>query len=191
MKIKKLLSVSAIMWVATLMILSSCTTQKKAIRWFNEHETEAAKYCAVKFPVSESVDTSFVIDSAGYEAAYWELWHYADSLLNERSKVEHDTAYIERIRESIKTEIKWRLKPCVDSVKVVTKTVENTAKVKYLTGKLDEQITVITNMYNRNNELQQKITEKNRVLWIMWIVIIGFLLWFTRRLWMPLLSKLT
>ena len=191
MRIQKLLSASAIMWVATLMILSSCTTQKRATRWFNEHETEAAKYCSVKFPVSESVDTAFVIDSAGYEAAYWELWRYADSLLNERSKTTHDTAYIEKIRESIKTEIKWRLKPCVDSVKVVTKTVENTARVKYLTGKLDEQITIITNMYNRNNILEQKLTQRNRLLWITGIIIICFCLWFTRKLWMPLLSKLT
>lgn len=191
MRTNKLLSVSAIMCAAILMILSSCTTQKKVTRWLNEHPNEAAKYCADEFPIKESSDTAFVIDSAGYEAAYWELWHYADSLLNERSKVEHDTAFIEKIRESIKTEIKWKLRPCIDSVKVVTKTVENTAKVKYLTAKIDEQISIITNMNNRNNELQQKITEKNRLLWIMWIVFICFCLWFTRRLWMPLISKLT
>lgn len=188
MKIKKLLSVGAIMLGVILMTLSSCTTQKKVTRWLNEHPDQAAKYCANEFPVKEAVDTLYTIDSAGYESAYWELWRYADSLLNERSKVEHDTAFIERIRENIKTEIRYKLKPCIDSSKVIVKTVENTAKVKYLTGKIDEQISIITNMYNRNNELDKKLSNRTNYLWISLLIILCLSLYITRKLWLPILK---
>ena len=190
MKIQKSLLAGVIMWGAILMILSSCTTQKKATRWFDDHEPVAAKYCLVKFPLKETTDTLYTIDSAGYEAAYWELWKYADSLLDARSKVAHDTAYIEKIRESIKTEIKYKLKPCIDSSKTVIKTVEDTRKITVLNAKIEEQISIITNMYNRNNELQGKLSNRTNYLWISLLIILLLSLYITRKLWVPLIKLL-
>lgn len=119
--------------IVGLLILSGCVNQKKATDWFNKHEQKAAEYCAVKYPVKESIDSSYKVDSANYNKAYYELWAYADSLLKEREKVSTDTVYFQTVREQIKTEIKWRLKPCVDSIKTIVKTVENTARVQALT----------------------------------------------------------
>ena len=59
--------------IVVLLILSGCVNQRKATIWFNEHEQKAAEYCAVKYPVKESIDSSYKIDSANYNKAYYEL----------------------------------------------------------------------------------------------------------------------
>lgn len=140
-----------------LLVLASCTTQKKATTWFNEHEQKAAEYCAVKYPVNESIDTSYKVDSANYNKAYYELWAYADSLLKEREKISTDTVYFQTVREQIKTEIKWRLKPCVDSIKTIVKTVENTAKVQALTLSINAKDDIISKRDLRITNLEGKL----------------------------------
>lgn len=140
-----------------LLVLASCTTQKKATTWFNEHEQKAAEYCAVKYPVKESIDTSYKVDSANYNKAYYELWAYADSLLKEREKISTDTVYFQTVREQIKTEIKWRLKPCVDSIKTIVKTVENTAKVQALTLSINAKDDIISKRDLRITNLEGKL----------------------------------
>lgn len=144
--------------IVGLLIHSSCTTEKKAITWLNNHEQKAAEYCAVKYPVKESVDSSYKIDSANYNKAYYELWAYADSLLKEREKVSTDTVYFQTVREQIKTEIKWRLKPCIDSIKTITKTVENTAKVQALTLSLSVKDETISKRDLRITNLEGKLS---------------------------------
>ena len=144
--------------IVVLLILSGCVNQRKATIWFNEHEQKAAEYCAVKYPVKESIDSSYKVDSANYNKAYYELWAYADSLLNEREKVSIDTVYFQTVREQIKTEIKWRLKPCVDSIKTITKTVENTAKVQALTLSINAKDDIISKRDLRITNLEGKLS---------------------------------
>lgn len=42
-----------IIWLA--LIVTSCTTQKKATGYFNNHSLQAAEYCANAFPVRDSI----------------------------------------------------------------------------------------------------------------------------------------
>ena len=184
-----------------LLILSGCTTQKKATKWFDDNRKAAAKYCAVKFPVLEKTDTAFVIDSAGYEAAYWELWKYADSLLTTVSK---DTQYIERnnvnidsLRKVIALQIREKVKPCIDSVKVVTKTVLDTKQLDVANGVIDDlekelkgKDATISKRDDRITVLEGKISAKNKALWIAWVIVIFLLVWMNRKLLVRLITKL-
>lgn len=180
-----------------LMTLSSCTTQKKATKYFDEHPKDAADYCAVKFPVKETIDTIYSgIDSADYELAYREVWEYADSLLNELGKkpgevviYQGDTIYVpsvkanDRLRKEIEKELRKKLRPCIDSVKVITKTVENTAKVTSL------QITVQELSADRDKWKAKSYAQRRLIFWLFAVLILGTL-YLTRGLWMRLIKPL-
>lgn len=183
----------AVLSAVVLLILSSCTNQRKVTKWLDGNRKAAAKYCAATFPVIEKTDTLYTVDSAGYEQAYMELWAYADSLLN----ASKDTVMVERIRESIKTEIKYRLKPCVDSVKVVTKTVINTAQLEVANGvisdlqaELARKDETISKRDDRISKLEEKNNGLKRWLWIGWLLFICLAVWCNRKLLIRLITKL-
>src|SRR5690242_1830355 len=44
-----------------IMGLAGCTTQRKAVRYFNKHGFEAAGYCAQAFPITDSVTHSTTV----------------------------------------------------------------------------------------------------------------------------------
>lgn len=83
--------------------LVSCMTERKAVKYFNEHDKAAADYCAVKFPVMEKVDIVIQEDTAGAKKIVDSLQHYADSLLQ---IAEQKNASLEGVNQFIDDMIK-------------------------------------------------------------------------------------
>lgn len=111
-----------------LILLVSCTTERKAVKYFDRHQDVAGNYCTGKFPVLPIVDTVIVgYDSSAFDAVYNEMLKFVDSLLS----LPHDTAYIhDTIR--IKGRMRYVLTPCKDSTVTLIRTVENKAKITAL-----------------------------------------------------------
>jgi hypothetical protein len=60
---------------------TSCVTERKARKFFDENPAAAAAYCDQKFPIVESSDTTVREDSATAKRTQDSLQRYADSLL--------------------------------------------------------------------------------------------------------------
>lgn len=174
-----------ILFIGTLM--SGCVSESKVIKWNDKHPVQASHYCSVKFPVEEQTQVEYRVDSADYNAVVDSIRRYTDSILDAARADGKDTQYIEQVRERIKTEIRWRLLPCLDSTKVITKTVENTARVKYLQGLLEAKDLTITKRDERITELENKLAKCRKLLWLFGILLAIALLYITRRVWMPVL----
>lgn len=168
--------------ISACILFASCLTEKKVNRWNNEHEMQAAKYCSEKFPVDTVTKTvTQNIDSAGYFDAYMNMSYLADSLFYKLDSLQHlppeqrAALNIDSIRKAVDKEIRKRLKPCVDTVKVVTNTVVDRAREKYLQRLIDQKDGVITGLQKDNQELRDKVKAKNKWVWMFWglIVLIG------------------
>lgn len=166
-------------WIILLVLLSSCLTQKKVNNWLDDHEQEAAGYCATKFPPDTLTKTVIEnIDSAGYFDAYMNMSYLADSLMSEIERkaatATPDNPYkpnIDSIRRVVDKEIRKRLKPCIDTVKVVTNTVIDRARERQLRGVIDEKDKVISARDKRITELEAKVKAKNKWVWMFWILV--------------------
>jgi hypothetical protein len=158
---------------------TSCITQKKVNRWNNDHPIQAAGYCADNFPpdtITRTVTQN--IDSAGYYDAYMNMAGLADSLFYRLDSLTHAATpehpykpNIDSIRKVVDAEIKRRLKPCVDTVKVVTNTVIDRAREKQLQGKLDEKDAIITARDKRISELEVQVKVLKKWCWYFWIAV--------------------
>lgn len=154
-------------------ILYGCTTQKKAARYFDNNNTEAAAYCADRFPVIETSDTVFITDSAellAYENEFTYMAKYIDSLIS----IKCDTSIKPDIRYIIK---KLPSKPCPE--KIITKQIENTAKIKVifdscqkmsslLNKKLDKEIEKVKILTDESNKYKR---QRNRYLWLVLLLL--------------------
>jgi hypothetical protein len=69
--------------VMLAVMFTSCTTERKARNYMNDHELVAADYCAVKYPVKTDSVTTIIIDSAGKEQEIERLLNYSDSVTND------------------------------------------------------------------------------------------------------------
>lgn len=122
-----------------LILLFSCTTERKAVKYFDKHQETAGNYCSGKFPVFPIVDTIIVgYDTAAFDAVYNEMLRFVDSLL----LLPKDTAYIHDTVK-IKGRIRHVLIPCKDSTVTLIKTVENKAKIAALEAEkklLEQQV---------------------------------------------------
>lgn len=164
-----------------LLGLSSCINQKKVNRWLDEHPTAAAGYCADKFPPDTLTKTVIEsTDSTGYFDAYMGMAYLADSLMNELQRKSNaatpDKPYkpnIDSIRAVVDKEIRKRLKPCLDTVKVVNHTVVDRAREKYLQGLVDRKDFVIAEMQVRVNEQQDKIRSQKKWFWLFWGLVVA------------------
>ena len=161
-----------------LICLSSCLTEKKVNRWLNEHEQQAAGYCAKKFPPDTLTKTVIEqTDSTGYFDAYMSMAYLADSLFYRLDSLQHlppgerPKINIDSIRKAVDKEIRKRLKPCVDTVRVVTNTVIDRARERQLQGVIDEKNNVISVRDKRNSELEAKIKAKNKYVWMFWVLV--------------------
>jgi hypothetical protein len=166
-------------------LLTSCVTEKKVNRWLNEHETEAAGYCADNFP-PDTVTKTVVenIDSAGYFDAYMGMSTYADSLFWRLDSMKRNATperpyrlNMDSLRKAVDKEIRKRLKPCIDTVKVVTNTVIDRAREVQLSGKLNEKDGTISARDKRITELEGKVKSKNKWVWMFWglvVLIVGY-----------------
>ena len=155
-----------------LLTLSGCINQKKATTWFNNHEQKAAEYCAVKYPIKESVDSSYKVDSFDYNQALFDLSTYADSLLFVLQSKQPDTVVkngvvtitkykslnIDSLRTAISVQIKKSLKPCIDSALIVNIKRESTAKVEALTLSIIAKDDTISKRDLRITNLEGKLS---------------------------------
>lgn len=170
-----------------VILMSGCVTEQKVKNWNDKHPVQASQYCSINFPVEEQTTVEYRVDSADYKNVVDSIQRFADSLLDASGR---DTQYIERIREKIRTEIKWRLAPCIDSSKTIIKTVENTARVKYLQSLLDQKHKTITQRDERITTLEEKLSRNRKLLWLFGILLALGILYMTRKLWMPVLLRL-
>lgn len=125
-----------------LILLIGCTTERKAVNYFDKNQDVAGNYCNDKFPSVPIVDTVIVsgYDSTDFNEAYDEVLKFVDSLL----ALPYDTVYTQ-LRDTVyvKGKIRYALRPCIDSTVTLIRTVENTAKIAALTAekeKLSKQV---------------------------------------------------
>jgi hypothetical protein len=136
----------------------------------NKLPEAAAKECAERYPVKESIDSIIVVDSAAiqnYQNELFLLWKQLDSVLS----IGCDTITKVKINEIIKT------LPAKTETKVITRTVENTAKLEVLKNDCDKTIKSLSeaNMQNvtKLHQLELKIEKlKRRNIWL-WLIIIA------------------
>lgn len=155
----------------------------------NEHEAAAVGYCADHFPPDTSTRVIFDgLDTAAYEAAYWEMARYADSLFNQLEADRNafkptpespcpPPVNLDSLRKAVDVQIRKRLIPCKDSVKTVIKTIVDDAKVKHLQFKIDEKDAIISARDKRITELETKAASLKKWVWWFWglvVVIAGY-----------------
>lgn len=116
-----------------ILFLASCTTERKAVKYFDGHPEAAGNYCTGKFPFLPLIDTVIIsYDSSDYNEAYNEVLRFADSLL----LLPHDTSYVhDTVR--IKQRIRLSVRPCIDTIRTVVRTYENTAKITALQAEIE------------------------------------------------------
>lgn len=163
-----------VIYLLLLCSLSSCLTEKKVNRWLDEHEQQAAGYCAKKFPPDTLTKTVVEnTDSTGYFDAYMNMSYLADSLFYRLDSLQNAATpnkpfkiNIDSVRRVVDREIRKRLAPCVDTVFRITYTVRDRAKEAELQGKLDEKDKVITARDTRITELESRVKAKNKWVWM-------------------------
>lgn len=169
--------------IAILLILSSCTGERSATRYFDKHPDKAAKFVSQRIIVTTDTITTG-LDSASYMEAYNEVWAYADSLLDAASKKCPDINK-DSVRTVIKEQLKVKLLPCKDSMKTIVKAYENLERVRYLDGTIELKNNQIIKLTESNNKLQDKISKQvKRIRWL-WLFLILAISWIFRK---PILS---
>jgi hypothetical protein len=136
----------------------------------NKLPEAAAKECSERYPVKESIDSIIVVDSAAlqnYQNELFLLWKQLDSVLS----IGCDTITKVKINEIIKT------LPAKTETKVITRTVENTAKMEVLKNDCDKTIKSLsesnTQNVNKLHQLELKVEKlKRRNIWL-WLIIIA------------------
>lgn len=165
--------------IACLFFLSSCITEKKVNSWLKDHKTEAAGYCADNFP-PDTITRTVVnnIDSAGYYDAYMNMSYLADSLfyrldsLTQSATPEHPyKPNIDSLRKIVDKEIRSRLKPCIDTIKVVTNTVIDRAREMQLQGKINEKDATISARDKRITEQEAQLKRLKKWPWLFWLLV--------------------
>lgn len=124
-----------------------------------------AKECDQRFPVIERVETVTITDSAllkQYEVEFNYMAVLIDSLLSANC----DTVYIDKIKEVI------RRIPCKPETKIITRTLESTAKVEVIRNQYNQSINELNACKEQINARDGKIGKlKTRNNW-MWVIIV-------------------
>lgn len=152
---------------AVLILMASCTTTKKAIRYFNAHPDKAESYCMGAFPIKVEVDTVFVVsrDSA-VDSAYNALVDYADSLASLPASYLRDTIRIMRLRRL--------LRPPDTVVHTIVRTYENRALINQLRGQIHD-------MQLELNDYSVKVDNRNKILASIGSLLVGLVGIYFRR----------
>jgi hypothetical protein len=157
-----------------------CINQKKVTQWLDEHPTEAAGYCADRFPPDTTAQVSYdSVDTKSYYQAYEQLNSYADSLFDQLQQERNQfvpapgqpcppAVNIDSLRRVVDGEIRRRLAPCKDSIKYIKYTVVDKAREKQLQGKLDEKDDVISARDETISENAAKIKSQSKWFWLFW-----------------------
>jgi len=189
-----LLVAAVVAYFLMVWLLSGCSPQKKMSGLMDNHPNLAAYECADRFPVIEGTDTIHVEpDSsllANYEQHFAEYSMMVDSLLSVRcpdGKIE----VIETLKEI----------PGRPIVKVVTKTVESTARLDSLKFRFEEErFDLRSQIATSNNNLSKAIDgqkkaeakldrvkkQRNTYLWLF----IVLMLWTVRKPLVRIIRKL-
>ena len=137
-----------VIWTLSL-IFCGCLSEGKVTAWNNNHKEQAAKYCAEKFPPIITTETTYItkiVDSTKYKEAEVRVMMYYDTLYK------HDTLF--------RNKWKYILSPCLDTPKVIVRTVVDSA-----------------NMYLKEQEakrMNETITEKKQqVKWLLFALLIA------------------
>ena len=148
-----------------LVFFASCATPKKLDKLMDKLPEAAAKECAERYPVKESIDSVIIIDSAmlkNYESEFMIMASLIDSLLSAKC----DTVTKIKINEIIKT------LPAKIQTKVITRTIENTAQVQVL---MDSLTNVSAKHLEADIKAQNygvKIQGYRKQIGLMWLVIL-------------------
>ena len=158
-----------------IMLASACSTPAKLNKIMNKLPEAAAKECAQRFPIKETVDTLILQDTAllnQYQIEFEYMSFLLDSVLSKSC----DTVKIQEIKEIIK-----RI-PAKPETKVIVKTIENTAKQQVIIDSCQKLTGSLISQLNRNNEEIKTLNEKlnkykkqrNKSYW--WILLLLILL---------------
>jgi hypothetical protein len=163
--------------------LFSCYTPKKLNKVMNKLPEAAAKECAARFPIKETIDTVTVIDTAllrAYEMEFGYLYSIIDSLVGD--KVDDST------KREIVTVFQEKKVPII-KYKYITKTQESTAKCQVkldsLNNIMNDKVLYINKISKEKDSYSSKYTEqkdkadkyksqRNKLYW--WIILLLILL---------------
>ena len=156
------------------MLLASCANPKKLHKMMDKLPDAAAKECAQRFPIKETIDTVTIEDREIIEA-YEEEFQYMTAMIDSLLNAKCDTLYIDKIKEKI------RKIPCKPEIKYIIKTQESTAKLAVLQAECDKkQSELVTNLTKSVTELQfikgknAKLQKRNIWLWVIIVLLTGF-----------------
>ena len=145
----------------------------------NKLPEAAAKECAVRFPIKETIDTVTVIDSLmlqAYEMEFVYLYSMLDSILG--SEVDAET------KREIVTVFQEKKVPVV-KYKYITKVQENTARCQVILDSCAKLSSIVNAKLDKEREKVKALTDKsekyreqrNKYLW--WILLL--LIWIFRK----------
>jgi hypothetical protein len=162
------------LYLSVLYLLVSCANPKKLHRMMDNLPEAAAKECAERYPIKETIETLTVTDTAllhQYEVELNYMAQMIDSLLSANC----DTVHIDKIKEVIKKI------PCKPETKVIIKTQESTAKLQVLKNDCDKTIKSLSQINTKivtdlqNLELKnEKLKTRNRWMWLIIVCLTVF-----------------
>ena len=125
----------------------------------------AAKECAERYPVKESIDSVIMMDSAmlkNYESEFMIMASIIDSLLSAKC----DTVTKIKINEIIKT------LPAKVQTKVITRTIENTAQIQVLRDSIQNLSAKHLEADTKAQNYFVRIQGYKRQIGLLWFVIL-------------------
>lgn len=163
MRLKQVIFIA--FWVVSL---TACNTPKKLHRMMDNLPEAAAKECATRFPIKETIDTIEVTDAQlieAYEREYAGMYAMIDSLVNAKC----DTVYKDKIIEIIK---KIPGKP---EIKHIVKTQESTAKQQVILDSCAKMSSLLNKKLDKKEQEVNKLVykadkyrrQRNNYLWIL------------------------
>ena len=160
-------------------VLYGCATPNKLNKVMNKLPEAAAKECAVRFPIKETIDTVTVIDSSmlqAYEMEFVYLYSMLDSLLGNQVDAETKKEIVTIFQEKKVPVVKY---------KYITKVQENTARCQVILDSCNKMSSLFNIKLDKEQEKVKVLTDKaekyrkrkNEYLWL----IIALLLWIFRK----------
>jgi hypothetical protein len=145
----------------------------------NKLPEAAAKECAVRFPIKETIDTITIIDSSmlqAYEMEFVYLYSMLDSLLGNQVDVETKKEIVTIFQEKKVPVVKY---------KYITKVQENTARCQTILDSCNKMSSLVNIKLDKEREKVKQLTDKaekyreqrNRYLW--WVLLL--LIWTFRK----------
>lgn len=130
-----------VLYIILSLSLTSCITESKVSKFMRDNKEFSSKECQSLFPIQETKDTATVYDSVNYFWAYNNVVIALDSTLDALDQIRKKCGIKDPVSinvDSIKSEIKKSLKPCISKEMVITKTVIDTRETERLTIQRDK-----------------------------------------------------